>query len=683
VGAGASAGREALRARLNIVEFERRLAFEQQQLRNYTAASESERRIAGMLAAMAAWDWTLLADRRWPGTRNANVDLLHVGPGGLFVIDVKAWAEPRIADGILWRGDAEATHEVEKLLAVTALVDEVAEAQGLAPIAVVPLVVLAGAHRMVAPLGRAYVVGEADLLPWLHRRGSRIDPEQVPILVKALAEAFPPHDEPEPDAPVVHAPEIALPRPAEPEQIPLLDLDELEATLLDPELAKPIESWMTFLHPSQVRLVRRSWNGPARLRGPAGTGKSAVGLHRAAYLAATRPGRILVTSFVRTVPDVLRALYERLSPDTVDRVEFTNVHRWAKRLLDERHVRYELDPPAAAAALRRAWARAGEPLAGIAPFEYWRDEIGCVLKGRGITEYADYANLARVGRRTALGADVRAAVWDLYSAYDDELRSVGVCDFDDVLIRALSEVRREPIDPPYTAVVVDEVQDLTKIGLQLVHALVGDEPDGLLLIGDGQQAIYPGGVTLAEAGVSVAGRAHVLSINYRNAAEILDAAAAFVADDTFDDLDGQPEDGRRDVTVIRSGGHTTVCEQPDVHAHDAALAAAIRGARGECSFGDMAVLAPARYLVRHYEDLLRQHGIPVELLTDYAGRTTDAVKVGTFKRAKGLEFKVVFLPRFHDRAPSAATQDAVALDRRERYVAMTRARDVLWIGQVR
>lgn len=81
--------------------------------------------------------------------------------------------------------------------------------------------------------------------------------------------------------------------------------------------------------------------------------------------------------------------------------------------------------------------------------------------------------------------------------------------------------------------------------------------------------------------------------------------------------------------------------------------------------------------------LLRQHGIPVELLTDYAGRTTDAVKVGTFKRAKGLEFKVVFLPRFHDRPPSAATQDAVALDRRERYVAMTRARDVLWIGQVR
>lgn len=683
MGAGASAEREALRAQLNITEFERLLAREQQRFRSYTAASESERRIAGQLSAMAVWDWTLLVDRRWPGSRNANVDMIHVGPGGAFVIDVKAWAEPRIADGVLWRGDAEASDEVERLLAVTHLVDEVAEEYGLAPIAVVPVLVLAGSHRVVAQLGRAYVVGEPELLPWLHRRGARVDPEKLPELAKVLADAFPPYDEPAPVRPAVHAPEIVLPRIPEPEQIPLLDVDALEAALLDPELAKPIESWMTFLHPTQVRLSRRTWNGPARLRGPAGTGKSVVGLHRAAYLAATRPGRILVTSFVRNVPDVLAGLYARLAPDTVDRVEFVNLHRWAKRLLDQRHVRHQLDREAAEAALRRAWARAGSPLAGIASFEYWRDEIHGVLKGRGITEFADYADLARVGRRTPIGAGTRAAVWDLYCAYDEELRTAGVCDYDDVLIRTLAEVRRQAPDPPYTAVIVDEVQDLTKVGLQLVHALVGDQPDGLLLIGDGQQAIYPGGFTLAEAGVSVAGRAAVLSTNYRNAAEIVAAAAALVADDTFDDLDGQPENGRRDVTVVRRGGRAIVCERSGGRAHDAALVEAIRESRRDRSYGDMAILAPTRHLVRHYEELLRQHGIPVEPLADYAGRTLDAVKVGTFKRAKGLEFAVVLLPRFQDHAPRPATDDATALARREHFVAMTRARDTLWIGRVR
>ncbi len=43
----------------------------------------------------------------------------------------------------------------------------------------------------------------------------------------------------------------------------------------------------------------------------------------------------------------------------------------------------------------------------------------------------------------------------------------------------------------------------------------------------------------------------------------------------------------------------------------------------------------------------------------------------------------MFLPQFdHDGFP-ATTAEAIELARRERYVAMTRARDVLWIGQIR
>ena len=57
--------------------------------------------------------------------------------------------------------------------------------------------------------------------------------------------------------------------------------------------------------------------------------------------------------------------------------------------------------------------------------------------------------------------------------------------------------------------IVDEVQDLTCVGLQFLHALVGDRPDGLLMVGDGQQSVYPGGFTLSEAGISVVGRSTV------------------------------------------------------------------------------------------------------------------------------------------------------------------------------
>lgn len=41
---------------------------------------------------------------------------------------------------------------------------------------------------------------------------------------------------------------------------------------------------MSMLDRDQAKLVRRSFNGPSRIRGSAGTGKTVVGRHRAAHL---------------------------------------------------------------------------------------------------------------------------------------------------------------------------------------------------------------------------------------------------------------------------------------------------------------------------------------------------------------------------------------------------------------
>jgi hypothetical protein len=50
-------------------------------------------------------------------------------------------------------------------------------------------------------------------------------------------------------------------------------------------LDEPLEFWRIFLHPSQRKLVERTWNGPVLVRGGAGTGKTVVAMHRARYLA--------------------------------------------------------------------------------------------------------------------------------------------------------------------------------------------------------------------------------------------------------------------------------------------------------------------------------------------------------------------------------------------------------------
>ena len=82
-------------------------------------------------------------------------------------------------------------------------------------------------------------------------------------------------------------------------------------------LDAPWDQWAVFLHPAQRSVVDRSYNGPARSSGSAGTGKTVVALHRAARFArAGSEGRILLTTFSQPLASALaRKLAVLLGPD--------------------------------------------------------------------------------------------------------------------------------------------------------------------------------------------------------------------------------------------------------------------------------------------------------------------------------------------------------------------------------
>jgi hypothetical protein len=696
--AGSSAGIEAQRSLLRAEAHEKEAASERRRAGRFAVAAETELRTASRLAPLAAMGYHQLADRRWPGTGDANVDLLLVGPGGVFVVDTKCWADVRIAGDRLLRDQADVTEELDGLLRVAELAEVDLAEVGLAPSEVAPVVVLAGHRGIRETLGRVTVVGEHDVLALVLRRGTRLTDAQVDLVATRLMTLFPPMSAPQQPTTATAAavaaivePVLAAPSAPTEEDLALLGEDDVREAVLEAALAAPVEEWMTFLHPDQARLVRRSWNGPARVRGAAGTGKTVVGLHRTAYLTATRPGRVLYTSYVRTLPQVLRQLYARMSPQTVDRVDFVNVHRFAIDLLRSRGVRFKVDLSGANRAYAAAWAEAGKP--GLLkkvpqPWTYWQDEIDYVVKGRGLTDFRNYADLDRVGRRYPLTVEQRLAVWELYRAY---LQDRGIHDLADVVSMAERELEREPLEPGYVAVVADEVQDLSCVAVRMLHRLVGDSPDGLLLIGDGQQSVYPGGFTLPEAGVSVTGRASVLRVNYRNTAQILQAANAVVANDRFSDLDGLDELGERDVECARTGPQPVRVDAEDTPSHDVALLDWVERTtqRVGVGLGDIAVLAARHKTLEHYRRLLAGDGLPYLDLDRYDGAPVAAVKLGTFKRAKGLEFKHVALPQLVD-GPSTrwseetadAYRERIELERRELFVGMTRARDGLWLGYV-
>jgi superfamily I DNA/RNA helicase len=178
-------------------------------------------------------------------------------------------------------------------------------------------------------------------------------------------------------------------------------------------------------------------------------------------------------------------------------------------------------------------------------------------------------------------------------------------------------------------------------------------------------------------------------VNYRNTAEILDTAAMLVASDGFDDLDGEIQQGRRETTTSRHGPPPLIVRSPSQARIDDALVRQIEETRARLGvpLGDMAVLARTRREVDRVGRVLTLAGLPwVDLLED-DGITVDRVKVGTFKRAKGLEFKYVLLPHLTSGPgepwpgeSADAYQERAERNRRELFVGMTRARDGLWLG---
>jgi hypothetical protein len=693
--AGGSASRRAQEARRQERLLREQWQAARQQARRWEAASEAERRVAAQLLVLTERGWRLLVDRRWPGTRAANVDMLLVGPGGVFVIDVKNWrSAPETSDGKLRAGGEPRDEHVAKLLAMTKTAEGAVASLGLSPVAVQPLMVFAG-QRLDLELGRVRLLGEHEVGPALLAERSRLGGDSVRVIADQLERFFPEYE----GSAVTEAARLrsrpqSQPQPALPDA--MFDLEGLREAAVEEAMRAPIERWMTFLDPDQVALVRRNWAGPARISGPAGTGKTVVALHRTAHLARRGNGRILYVTFARNLPRVQGTFLRAMSPAVADRVDFRSLHSWAQEYLHDRGVPVRLRGDKAETAFSLAWKHVGRDscLAEIDPSPgYWREEIDHVVKGRGIASFEEYAIVPRRRRRASLRRPHRQAVWALYEAYEAIRTERGVHDFNDVLSLALAEARRDTGQHRYTAVIVDEVQDLTLVGVRLLHALVGDAPNGLLLVGDGQQAVYPGGFRLSDAGIDIRGdRAQVLRTNYRNRKEILDAALAVVADDAFEDIDGLRTPGRRDVELTYHDGEVVRVSKPTRAEHDQALLDALR-ALPPAARADTAVLCPSMRAIGHYQGLLTRAGIAVCLLEHYDGRPVDGVKLGSYRRAKGLEFKRVYLPehdtalsndpRTHATWPSETERERNELFRSQLFVAMTRARDVLWLGSVR
>lgn len=483
---------------------------------------------------------------------------------------------------------------------------------------------------------------------------------------------------PEADAPLAAAPETR--------RAFFVPEDEAE---LKAALAAPLERWITFLHPSQRRVVESSASGPMKVTGSAGTGKTVVALHRARHLA--REGhRVLLTSYVTTLCENLgRSLDVLVEADARPRITVSTVHSEVlrlARLVDGRA--HPVGEDRLKERLRAVVARRGDP--DLDPEFVW-SEWANVIQARGLASWPEYRSVQRTGRGSGLSVRQRKDLWDIFEEVRDVFRAGGGRSWSDLCTHVAGLLRDGSIASDYTAVIVDEVQDLGAAEIRFLRDLAG--AGTLLLTGDAGQRIYPGGFSLRALGIETRGRSHILRVNYRTTEQIRLSADRMLGG-ISDDLDGEDEDRSQAVSLRRGPAPRFVPFESRTAEWDGVVSQVRRWLDEGIEQEGIALFLRSNRLIKPLERKLLDSGIPVLRLTKRSSLQDPGVRVGTMHRAKGLEFRCVGVAGVDaGTVPPTGTEEgevdpldveeANARERRLLYVAMTRARDELvvsWTG---
>ena len=160
-------------------------------------------------------------------------------------------------------------------------------------------------------------------------------------------------------------------------------------------------------------------------------------------------------------------------------------------------------------------------------------------------------------------------------------------------------------------------------------------------------------------------------------------------DDEDGDSPDQVEEERADAS--RSGLRPLLVDCGNDERENVFLVKQVKNivASGVVGYGDIGVFVPINRMVAATVRRLEEGGVPVSPLKKYDGTPSAEVKVGTYARSKGLEFKVVLLPRVkagtvpHEQTANQSDEayaEQRALEVNQFFVAMTRARDQLIIS---
>lgn len=251
----------------------------------------------------------------------------------------------------------------------------------------------------------------------------------------------------------------------------------------------------------------------------------------------------------------------------------------------------------------------------------------------------------------------------------------------------------QAILPKYDAIMIDEGQDFEGEWYRFVSQLLNPDTMSLLLVEDRAQTIYKRKKSyLEDIGMSFQGRSKVLSINYRNTAQIVRFAwdfyqrfSLFKKKVVRRELEGEiiaPQSTRRngmEPLIVRCPNFFEEARKVAVHIQ-------MLHENYKVAYEDMLILYRVKYAngidyMGILQRALKQQGIPFYWIAENDRtkrafeRDQPTVKISTIDSSKGLDFQAVFMVGMHEMPFKYEEDEEKEVSRF--YIGMTRAQSYL------
>lgn len=461
-------------------------------------------------------------------------------------------------------------------------------------------------------------------------------------------------------------------------------------------------NWQFFLHPEQTKLVEANFNGPVKITGGAGTGKTVAALHRFSYLIKNglpEGKRLLFCTYTNALASNLSAQVNQLNFSNKGIYDIMTIHFVAHHLASKiNHLKNQIEEgfkkedetSSTNKKLRqlKIWEKI---LKGtqITP-EFAEDEYQKVILFHQIESLDDYLVVQRTGRETRISKEMKELFWHKHLEYRKEKKKTFKLEGDELFYELITHYK-DKSTKPYAHIILDELQDLSNIEVRFLRSIVKPGINDLFMVGDPLQKVYDRNINFLALKIETRGKkSRRLLRNYRTTEEIRKDAVKALGEETFSDFSN---------SIEKIQGYTSLSYGPEPsYLHFNNLIDEIQFVENKIKeLIDTGLYLPEDICIaaKRNDDIQKFHshfhigGYKVRKIEKNNDlNVSEHLSTSTFHSLKGLEFKVIFLvglnantflkPRTY--VSDEEKKEAEKRDKALLYVAMTRAKMLLYIS---